>query len=59
MIFNFFRNTSAAFKAINRKYSTPRIKMTPLARLSLGVLRFYLLFLVGILVYKFVMTLHK
>lgn len=39
---------------INRRYSTPRIKMTRLVRLSLLLLRLYLLLLIGLLVYKFV-----
>ena len=58
MIFDFVRNTAGAVKAINRKYATPHLKMTPMVRFSLGLLRFYLLFLVGIMVYKFIVTLH-
>ena len=59
MILDFFRNTAGAIKAINKKFSAPHIKMTPMVKFSLGVLRFYLLFLVGIMVYKFIVTLHK
>ena len=59
MIFDVFRNTAGVVKAINRKYATPHMKMTPAVRFSLGLLRFYLLFLVGIMVYKFIMALHK
>jgi hypothetical protein len=33
--------------------------MTPLVRFSLGLLRFYLFFLVGIMVWKFFSVLHK
>jgi hypothetical protein len=58
VIFNFFRSTARAVKAINQKYATPRMTMTPMVKFSLGLLRFYLLFLVGVLVYKFVLTLH-
>ena len=58
MILKFFRNTAGAIRAINQKYATPHIKMTRMVRLSLGVLRFYLLFLVGIMVYKFITLLH-
>ena len=58
MIFSFFRNIVEAIRAINQKYATPHIKMTRMVRISLGVLRFYLLFLVGILVYKFITLLH-
>lgn len=59
MFFNFFRGAAGTVKLINQKYATPHMKMTPAVRFSLGLLRFYLLFLVGILVYKFVVTLHK
>ncbi len=39
---------------INRKYRTPRIEMTPAVRYSLLALRFYLILLVLLLVYKFI-----
>jgi hypothetical protein len=42
---------------INKRYSTPRVTMTPLVRFSLLFLRLYLLFLVAILFYKFVILL--
>lgn len=58
MIYKFFRNTAAVVKAINVKYATPHMKTTPMVRFSLGLLRFYLLFLVGVMVYKFVVTLR-
>jgi len=57
MIVDFFRNAAGGVRAINQKYTTPHIKMTRGVRFSLGVLRFYLLFLVGIMVYKFITTL--
>jgi hypothetical protein len=38
---------------INKKYSKPRLKMTPLVRFSLLALRLYLIILVIILSYKF------
>lgn len=38
---------------INKKYSKPRLKMTPLVRFSLLALRLYLIMLVIILSYKF------
>jgi hypothetical protein len=58
MMFDFFHSTAGVVRAINQKYATPHIKMTRMVRLSLGVLRFYLLFLVGIMVYKFITLLH-
>jgi hypothetical protein len=40
-------------KEINKKYSKPRLKMTPLVRAALLALRLYLIMLVIILIYKF------
>jgi hypothetical protein len=56
---NIFRRATGTVRIINQKYAEPCMKMTPAIRLSLGLLRFYLLFLVGIMVYKFIITLHK
>jgi hypothetical protein len=42
-----------AINDINKKYSKPRLKMTPLVRFSLFALRLYLIMLVVILSYKF------
>lgn len=58
MIFNLFRNTATAVREINQKYKNPHIEMTRWVRFSLGALRFYLLLLVGIMVYKFFTLLH-
>ncbi len=38
---------------ITRKYRNPRIKMTKATRIALLALRIYLIFIIGILVYKF------
>jgi hypothetical protein len=38
---------------INKKYSKPRLKMTPLVKVTLFALRLYLIILVIILIYKF------
>jgi len=43
----------AKVKEINKKYSQPRLKMTPLVKAMLLILRLYLIVLVAILVYKF------
>jgi hypothetical protein len=40
-------------REINEKYREPRLKMTPLIRYSLLILRLYLIMLVIILAYKF------
>ena len=43
---------------INEKYSKPRIEMSPAVKFALVALRFYLLFLVALLVYKFTTLIH-
>lgn len=57
MVFSFFRNTAKAVHSINRKYATPSMKITPMVKYSLALLRFYLLFLVALMVYKFIVAL--
>lgn len=42
---------------INHRYRTPRIAMSGGVKISLMVLRIYLLFLVSVMVYKFVLLL--
>lgn len=51
MILNigFFRQV----REINKKYATPKIKMTPMVRYALLLLRIYLIVLVLLLGYKF------
>jgi len=49
----FLKRWRKAIKTINKKYSNPRLKMTPLIRFSLLGLRLYLIMLVVILSYKF------
>ncbi|MGB5185113.1 MAG: hypothetical protein WBO12_23415 [Xanthobacteraceae bacterium] len=44
---------------INRRYATPRIKMSTAVRASLLTLRIYLIVLVGLLVYKFITILTQ
>ena len=39
---------------INRKYAKPRLAMTSAVRYSLLALRLYLLFLVALLIYRFI-----
>lgn len=59
MIIEFFGNAFDAVREINRKYKKPHVRMTAPVLFSLGLLRFYLLFLVGLLVWKFFSMLHK
>jgi hypothetical protein len=58
MILEFFRTTMSTVKSINQKFATPQIKMTPWVKFSLLSLRLYLIFLVGILVYRFITMLR-
>ena len=44
-------------REINQRYSKPHIEMTPMVKISLVALRIYLLVLVGLIIYKFVVTL--
>jgi hypothetical protein len=43
---------------INRRYREPRIEMSSGVKVSLLFLRVYLLFLVCLMVYKFILLLH-
>lgn len=45
-------------REINQRYSQPHIEMSPGVRISLIALRIYLLFLVGLMIYKFVTLLN-
>jgi uncharacterized membrane protein len=46
-------NTWKKVREVNAKFKTPRVKMTRMVAISLFLLRFYLFFLVAILLYKF------
>jgi hypothetical protein len=58
MILEFFKNTVSTVKSINQKYAKPQIKMTRGVKFALLSLRLYLLFLVGVLVYRFITLLR-
>ncbi len=49
----FFARRFLKIAEINRKYAKPHVKMTPAVKLSLLLLRIYLLLLVAILFVKF------
>jgi hypothetical protein len=53
-IFDGFHDFFEAIRDINRKYRTPRLKMTPMVNLSLLMLRIYLLGMIVLLMYKFI-----
>jgi hypothetical protein len=50
-----FRGLIAKIREINSRYHEPRIGMSRAVRLSLLVLRVYLLALVALMIYKFVL----
>ena len=51
-----FRNLFAKIRAINARYHESRIVMSGAVRLSLLVLRVYLLALVALMIYKFILV---
>ncbi len=53
---HFIKEWFNKIKEINKKYSTPRIKMTRGVKLALLMLRLYIILLVLILAYKFLVT---
>jgi hypothetical protein len=46
-------------REVNRRYATPRIRMSRAVRASLLTLRIYLFVLVGLLAYKFITVLTQ
>ena len=54
MIRDFFRHNYSKIREINKKYDTPNVEMSKWVKLALLSLRFYLIFLVCLLVYKFI-----
>ena len=49
-----YRRLRETIHGINRRYHAPRIGMSRAVRWSLMALRIYLLFLVGLMIYKFI-----
>ncbi len=54
MLRSFFSHHYAKVREINAKYATPNVEMSKWVKFSLLMLRFYLIFLVGLLLYKFI-----
>lgn len=50
----YIRRQYSTITEINRKYAAPRITMSPWVKLSLLLLRLYLIFLVILLGYRFI-----
>lgn len=51
---NTFKNFAQKIREINQRYSKPHIEMSRWVKISLLSLRVYLLFLVSLMVYKFI-----
>ncbi len=54
----FFRKQFGKIAEINKRYATPRLGVKKSTAFALLMLRLYLLFLVALLIYKFILTLH-
>ena len=54
MLKNFIRKNVEKIHEINKKYAVSRVQMSKAVSYSLLMLRLYLLFLVALLVYKFI-----
>jgi len=54
-----YRSLATQIREINKRYSKPSIQITPLVRICLLFLRFYLFFLVGLLIFKFVTVVNQ
>ena len=54
MLKEFFSHNFAKVREINRKYAKPNVEMSPWVKGSLLILRVYLIFLVGLVLYKFI-----
>jgi len=54
MLKNMFRHSYAKVREINKKFETPRIKMSKGVKFALLSLRLYLIVLLGLLLYKFI-----
>lgn len=54
LIKNFYEQHFERIIEINQKYASPRIAMSPIVVFSLTALKFYLVFIVGLLIYKLI-----
>jgi|GEM_PF-231856 hypothetical protein len=54
-----YQSLTDQVKDINTRYAKPSIQMTPLVRICLLFLRFYLFLLIGLLIYKFIAVVRQ
>jgi len=52
-----FSSLIAGVRSVNARYAKPQIEMTPFVKICLFTLRAYLFVLIGLMIYKFVVTL--
>jgi len=50
----FYEDNFEKIIEINEKYANPKIEISPAVKFSLLMLKFYLLFIVGLMIYKFI-----
>jgi len=55
---NFYEQHFEKIIEINEKYKSPRIAASPTVKFALFALRFYLIFIVGLLIYKFITLIY-
>ena len=55
---NAFRNFAHKIREINQRFRQPQIEMSAGVRFALLALRIYLLFLVSLMVYKFILLVN-
>lgn len=54
-----YQSLTSQVEDINSRYSKPSIQITPLVRICLLFLRFYLFLLIGLLIYKFIAVVRQ
>ena len=55
---NFYEQHFEKIIEINEKYASPRMIISPPVKFALTALKFYLVFIVGLLVYKFITLIY-
>ncbi len=58
IVTNIFSSLITGVRTINKKYATPQIEMTRFVKACLVALRLYLILLIGLMIYKFVITIQ-
>jgi len=55
---NFYEQHFERIIEINEKYASPSLAMSPTVKFALIVLKFYLIFIIGLLIYKFITLIY-